>query len=100
MSEEGLSCNFEAMLKGWLSFADQWLTGEELAQAEATYCRYLTRRALRSGAEIEVARDFARRGLSAHRSTFMAAGSRSVLTLGGVFVGAAMPISVRRAVFA
>ena len=100
MSEDGLSCDFDAMLTGWLSFAGQWLSSEELAEAEATYCRYLTRRALRSGAHIEVARSFAKRGLEAHRASFMAAGSRSILTLGGVIAGAVMPVSVRRAVFA
>ena len=100
MSEDGLSCNFDAMLAGWLSFADQWLGGEELAAAEATYCRYLTRRALRSGARIEVARSFARRGLEAHRESFLAGGRRGLLTLGGVLTGAVMPVAVRRAVFA
>lgn len=100
MSEDGLSCDFDAMLAGWLSFARQYLSGDELSQAEATYCRYLTRRALRSGAGIEVARSFAKRGLRAHRASFMAAGTRSILTLGGVIAGAVMPVSVRRAVFA
>jgi glycosyltransferase involved in cell wall biosynthesis len=100
MSEDGLSCDFDAMLAGWLSFAGQWLSGEELAEAEASYCRYLTRRALRSGAHIKVARSFAKRGLEAHRASFMAGGSRSLLTLGGVIAGAVMPVSVRRAVFA
>lgn len=100
MSEDGLSCDFDAMLAGWLSFAGKWLGGDELAEAEATYCRYLTRRALRSGAKIKVARSFARRGLQAHRASFMAGGSRSLFTLGSVFAGAVMPASVRRAVFA
>lgn len=100
MNEDGLSCDFEAMLEGWKSFAGYWLADDELAQAEATYCRYLTRRALRSGADIAVARDFARRGLEAHPDTFMAGGVRSALTLGGAFAGAALPASLRRAVFA
>ena len=100
LSEEGLSCDFEAMLQGWRSFAVQWLSEEDLAQAEASYCRYLTRRALRSGADISVARSFARRGLEADRAGFMAGGARSILTLGGVVAGAAMPASLRRAVFA
>ena len=100
MSEDGLSCDFDAMLSGWLSFANDWLSGVELAQAEAIYCRYLTRRALRSGARIAVARAFARRGLSVHRASFLDGGMRSALTLGGVIVGAAMPASLRRTVFA
>ena len=100
MSEDGLSRDFEAMLEGWKSFAGYWLADDELAQAEATYCRYLARRALRSGADIAVARDFARRGLEAHRDTFMAGGLRSAMTLGGALAGAALPARLRRAVFA
>ena len=100
MSEDGLSCDFDAMLSGWLSFASDWLTGIELAQAEAIYCRYLARRALRSGAKITVARAFARRGLNVHRASFLDGGMRSALTLGGVIFGAAMPASLRRTVFA
>ena len=100
LSEGGLSCDFEAMLEGWRSFACNWLGDDDLARAEAAYCRYLTRRALRSGAEIDVARKFARRGLEADRASFMAGGARSILTLGGVITGGAMPASLRRAVFA
>lgn len=100
LSQGGLSCDFEAMLDGWRSFARNWLSETDLAQAEATYCRYLTRRALRSGAGIEVARSFARRGLEADRAGFMAGGARSILTLGGVIAGGVMPPSLRRAVFA
>jgi len=100
LSEDGLSCDFQAMLDGWRSFAANWLSEDELAQAEATYCRYLTRRALRSGADMAVARSFARRGLKADPAGFMAGGARSILTLGGVIAGGAMPPSMRRAVFA
>ncbi len=100
MNENGLSCDFEAMLDGWRSFAGAWLSAQELAQAEATYCRYLARRALRSGADMSVARRLASRGLKADRDGFMSAGPRSFLTLGGVFAGGAMPAALRRRVFA
>ena len=100
LSEGGLSCDFQAMLEGWRSFACEWLSEEDLAKAEATYCRYLTRRALRSGADIEVARSFARQGLQAYRAGYMAGCARSILTLGAVIAGGAMPASLRRAVFA
>lgn len=100
MSEDGLSCDFEAMLIHWRRFASCWIEGNALAQAEATYCRYLTRRALRAGATMKVARSFARRGLKADRETFMAGGARSFLTLGGAIAGGALPASLRRAVFA
>lgn len=100
MSEDGLSCDFEAMLSHWRRFASCWLDSAELAQAEATYCRYLTRRALRAGASIHVARSFAERGLRADRDSFMAGGARSILTLSGAIAGGALPASLRRAVFA
>ena len=100
MSEDGLSCDFEAMLRHWRGFASRWTEGSALAQAEATYCRYLTRRALRAGATMQVARSFARRGLQADRKTFMAGGARSLLTLGGAIAGGALPASLRRTVFA
>ncbi len=100
MSEDGLSCDFEAMLENWQRFASYWLDEVEFAQAEAVYCRYLTRRALRAGATIHVARTFALRGLQADSGAFMAGGTRSILTLGGVVTGGAIPVSMRRAIFA
>ncbi|MEP3420949.1 MAG: glycosyltransferase family 2 protein [Erythrobacter sp.] len=100
MSEDGLSCDFEAMLDGWRTFAGDWLQGDDFAHAEATYCRYLARRALRAGASMPTVRSYVRRGLAAHRSTFMAARSRSILTICGAFAGGLLPVSMRRAVFA
>ncbi|MEP2734876.1 MAG: glycosyltransferase family A protein [Erythrobacter sp.] len=100
MSEDGLSCDFEAMLHNWRSFAAEWLGSEELAKAEAIYCRYLTRRALRSGAEISVARSLVRRGLRSDKQTFLSGGKRSLLTLSGAIAGGAMPAAMRRSVFA
>lgn len=100
MSEDGLSCDFEAMLSNWRRFASSWIDGSELMQAEAVYCRYLTRRALRAGASMQVTRSLARRGMSADRDTFMAGGARSLLTLGGVLAGCTLPAPLRRAVFA
>lgn len=100
LSEGGLSCDFQAMLDGWRSFASTWLDADQLAQAEAAYCRYLARRALRSGADIAVARSFVRRGLAADRAGFMADGARSILTLGGVVAASVMPARLRRTVFA
>lgn len=100
MSENGLSCDFDAMLSHWQQFASCWIVGDALAQAEATYCRYLTRRALRAGASMQVVRSFAQRGLQADRESFMAGGARSVLTLCGALAGGVLPAVLRRAVFA
>ncbi len=100
MSEDGLSCDFEAMLAGWRSFASEWLEGEDLARAEATYCRYLARRALRAGAAMSTVRSYVRRGLATDRPAFMAARLRSILTVFGAFAGGMMPAPIRRTVFA
>lgn len=100
MSEDGLSCDFEAMLAGWRSFARKWLDEEDLKRGEATYCRYLARRALRSGARMATARSYVRRGLAADQAAFMSAQSRSLLTIFGALVGGLMPAFMRRAVFA
>lgn len=100
MSENGLSCNLEAMFTHWRSFAEDWISADELRRAEAIYCRYLTRRALRSGAKMNVVRSFVRRGMAADSSTFAVGDIRSLLTLGGVIAGTAMPAALRRAVFA
>ena len=100
MSEDGLSCDFEAMFAGWKSFASHWIAPEDLARAEAVYCRYLTRRALRSGASFEVAASLAQRGLAAHRSTFLGSYGKGLITLCGVVASSAMPVAMRRTVFA
>lgn len=100
MSEDGLSCDFEAMLAGWRSFASEWLDRDDLARAEATYCRYLARRALRAGTSVTLARTYVRRGLALDRQTFMSERSRSILTICGAYAGGMMPSSMRRAIFA
>ncbi len=100
MSEDGLSCDFEAMLENWQRFASFWLDEHEFAAAKATYCRYLSRRALRAGAPMHVARTFARRGLNADRAKFLDGGLPGIMTFCGAFAGSAMPAPLRRAVFA
>ncbi|MEP0391688.1 MAG: glycosyltransferase family A protein [Erythrobacter sp.] len=100
MSTDGLSCDLEAMLNGWRSFAGDWLDGGDLQRGEATYCRYLARRALRSGAKISAVRSYVRQGLTADRVSFMSAHSRSLLTIIGAYLGGMLPASVRRTVFA
>jgi hypothetical protein len=45
-----LSVNLERMHEGWQHLASLYRLPAELRAAEAVYCRYLARRALRSGA--------------------------------------------------
>ena len=100
LSADGLSCDFSAMHAGWRGFAEQRMSGQALAKAEATYCRYLTRRALRAGARMNVTRSLARSGLAADRHAFMSDGLRSKLTLCGAIFGGVIPAPMRRSVFA
>lgn len=100
ISEDGLSCDFEAMLAGWRSFAETLLVEDDFAKAEAQYYRYLARRALRAGAKMTTVRSFVRRGLAADRTSFMSAQARSTLTVVGAYAGGILPPSLRRTVFA
>lgn len=100
MSEDGLSCDFEAMLSNWRALADRWSARIDVPSAEAVYCRYLARRALRAGAAPAIARNFVKRGLSADLAKFMSGGTRSALTLGGVLAAPAIPARMRSAIFA
>lgn len=100
MSADGLSCDFDAMLQNWRDLAVRWSHRIDLAGAEALYCRYLARRALRSGARASVARSFVKRGLAAHSQIFLSGGRRSALTLGGVLAAPLMPANMRTALFA
>lgn len=100
MSADGLSCDFAAMLEGWKRLANQWSDQIDMKRAEALYCRYLARHALRSGTTMALARDFMRRGLSSDRTAFLSGGLRGVLTAGAVLAGSAVPVRARKALFA
>lgn len=100
MSADGLSCDFAAMLEGWKRLANRWSDQIDMRRAEALYCRYLARRALRSGTTMALARDFMRRGLSSDRTAFLSGGLRGVLTAGAVLAGSAVPVRARKALFA
>ncbi len=100
MSADGLSCDFAAMLAAWKRLAERWSDQIDMKRAEALYCRYLARRALRSGTTMALARDFVRKGISSDRSAFLSGGSRGVLTAGAVLAGSAVPASARKALFA
>ncbi|MEP5937543.1 MAG: glycosyltransferase [Erythrobacter sp.] len=101
LSIDGLSCDFDAMLASWREIASRWLNDTEFKKAEAAYCRYLARRALRSGAPISVAHSFACKGLAADLRGFFGNRKRQgFLILGGIFAGTVMPASMRRNIFA
>lgn len=100
MSADGLSCDFASMLDGWKTLAERWAHRFDIARGEALYCRYLARRALRSGTTMALARDFVRRGIISDRKAFLSGGSRGILTAGAALAGGAIPARARTAIFA
>jgi len=100
MSADGLSCDFTAMLGAWKDLASRWADEIDIKRAEALYCRYLARRALRSGAATGLARTFVRRGLTSDHKAFMSGGARGVMTAGAALAGSALPARARGAIFA
>ncbi|MFK4003480.1 glycosyltransferase family 2 protein [Qipengyuania sp. NPDC077563] len=100
MSADGLSCDFAAMLDGWKALAWRWSHRIDMKRGEALYCRYLARRALRSGTTMALARDFVRRGIVSDSKAFLSGGPRGVMTAGAALAGGALPARARAAIFA
>lgn len=100
LSPGGLSSDLESMFAGWLLLASRYLCEEELAPAEAIYCRYLARRALRSGAGSGLALRFALRGVARSRAAFFNDLRRGGLTFAAALVGPLIPGAVRARLFA
>jgi glycosyltransferase involved in cell wall biosynthesis len=100
MSADGLSCDFAAMLAAWKELASRWADRIDVKRGEALYCRYLARRALRSGATTTLARDFVRRGFASDGKAFLSGGARGVMTAGAAIAGSAIPSRARSAIFA
>ena len=100
MSPSGLSSDVDQMHAGWTRLARTHLGPDEFATAEAIYCRYLARRALRSGAGAGTALHFAVRGLACSRSAFFNDRRRGGLTLAAALVSPLIPGTVRARLFA
>ena len=100
MSADGLSCDFAAMLAAWKDLANRWADRIDVKRGEALYCRYLARRALRSGATTSLARGFVRRGFASDSKAFLSGGARGVMTAGAAIAGSAIPSRARSAIFA
>lgn len=103
MSEDGLSANLDAMFDGWRMVQD--LHGDlrgpsQKSAAEALYCRYLARRALRTGAAVSEVRRFAWQGLAIDRAAFLADRFRGFGTLFGAIICGVIPGEARRRLFA
>lgn len=100
LSPRGLSVNLEGMYAGWRELMALHANGEDMAAAEALYCRYLARRSLRSGNPPAEARRFALRGMSIDRSAFLADFRRGLPTLFGALAAFAIPATLRQRLFA
>ncbi|KPL68429.1 hypothetical protein SZ64_10050 [Erythrobacter sp. SG61-1L] len=100
MSEGGLSSDLGAMLAGWGKLADRYRQIADLSGAEALYCRYLARRALRIGGPAGDALGFALRGLRADAHAFLEDFRRGALTLAGAAFSPFIPRTVRQRLFA
>lgn len=100
MSDDGLSADLEKMLAGWRMLAARYACHINVRQAEATYFRYLSRRALRTGGPASKAVQYAAKGFTLSPRGFMSDPRRGSLTLAGALAGMAMPARVRTRVFA
>lgn len=97
---DGLSVNLEKMHAGWRKLAEEYAQCQDLQAAEAIYCRYLSRRALRSGASAAIALSYAKRGMELDAQSFLQDAKRGWMTLLSAYVAAFFPRSVRLRIFA
>lgn len=103
MSEDGLSANLDAMFDGWRMVQDLHGDLREPTQntaAEALYCRYLARRALRTGAAVSEVRRFTWRGLAIDRAAFLSDRFRGFGVVFGALICGVLPGEARRRLFA
>jgi len=100
LSHDGLSVDLDRMYAGWKLLAQEYELPGRLAATEAVYCRYLARRALRSGAAPSRAAAFALRGLKLDARAFLSDAHRGWLTLLSVAVSPLIPRIARLRVFA
>lgn len=100
MSEGGLSADLNGMLAGWWTLTEPYRDQINMASAEALYCRYLARRALRTGGPAQHAIGFAAQGMRANPSAFLSDFRRGALTLAGALLSPIIPAAVRPRLFA
>lgn len=100
MSEDGLSADLEKMLFGWRMLASRYAGQINLREAEATYFRYLARRALRTGGPASKAVQYAAQGFTRSPRGFMSDPRRGSLTFVAAIASMALPAKVRTRVFA
>ncbi|MES1941384.1 family 2 glycosyl transferase [Salinisphaera sp. T5B8] len=100
MSPGGLSSKLDAMYAGWKRLVSRYSAQFDGASAQALYCRYLARRALRAGASSRQSLRFALAGLCASPRAFCDDLRRGVLTLIGALASPFLPPRLRTRLFA
>lgn len=100
LSPDGLSVNLDKMYDGWRAIAQDYHDQIDLPSAEAVYCRYLSRRALRAGASPKTAWYFAKRGMQLEPEAFLADRKRGAMTLLCALLARVLPRRARLFLFA
>jgi glycosyltransferase involved in cell wall biosynthesis len=100
MSADGLSADLDRMLAGWRALSEPYAGDVDLRAAEAKFYRYLSRRALRTGAGRSIPLRYAAAGLRQAPTAFFAEPRRAALTLGGAIASLFLPTVLRRRLFA
>jgi glycosyltransferase involved in cell wall biosynthesis len=100
LSPDGLSINLDQMHAGWRAVMAEYGAGADVRAAEALYCRYLARRALRAGTPPMTALRYAWRGLSLHPPSFLGDCQRGWTTLVAAAAAPLLPRWARVRLFA
>jgi len=100
MNPNGLSVDLAEMYAGWRKLADIYQNESSIETAEAIFCRYLSRRALRAGAPAQVAMAYAIQGVRSDPSAFLKDTRRGWPTLMAAFVALLIPRTARIHLFA
>ncbi len=104
-SVTGLSANLNSMRAGWhralesLQSSEYRLSPEQVAEADAGNLRYLSRRALRTGAPGFEALRLAMRGISRSPRSFFSPVWRGTMTLMGALIAPLLPQTIRALTF-
>ena len=99
-SDTGLSADLRRMYAGWRSLTSTYREKIDLAPAEAIFCRYLARRALRTAGPSGDALRFSAAGMRCSPAAFLADRRRGGMTLAGALLSPLLPTLVRTRLFA
>jgi hypothetical protein len=100
LSPAGLSSDLTSMFSGWRRMVAQHGDSIDQGAAEAVFCRYLARRALRDGRPSGEAMRFAVRGMMRNASAFLDDPRRGGMTLAGAMLSPLIPTAMRSRIFA